>query len=448
MLTRLRVTGFKNLVDVDVRFGPFTCIAGANGAGKSNLLDAILFLSRLADSTLQDAALAVRNLKDMGAEIRDLFHRCSGDQSAEKMSFVAEMIIPATGSDDLGQPATASSTFVEYSVALHRGPGGLEISTEELRAISTSEAGRQFISTERDGDGGDVFLRIHADSGGSGKPQPILARSLPRTVLSRANSAESPTATIVRKELQSWRLLQLEPAALRQPDGLHAPFELSTNGAHLPATLFRLAHAGGDPSRIYASVSNGLSQLLEDVRTVFVDRDEGRQLLTLYARGRDGTAYPARSLSDGTLRFLAMEVLAADEEAQGLLCVEEPENGIQPGRIPALIRLLRQMAGDPESDEPGARRQVIITTHSPAVVMQVPDDSLLLADSVTGREGSRTLRLRGLANTWRKDTSIAKGQLLSYLNPVERREPSSEHRRVADREDLIRYRMAMDEADR
>jgi AAA15 family ATPase/GTPase len=29
MLTRLRVTGFKNLFDVDVRFGPFTCIAGA-----------------------------------------------------------------------------------------------------------------------------------------------------------------------------------------------------------------------------------------------------------------------------------------------------------------------------------------------------------------------------------------------------------------------------------
>lgn len=37
MLTRLKVNGFKNLVDVDVRFGPFTCVAGANGVGKSNL---------------------------------------------------------------------------------------------------------------------------------------------------------------------------------------------------------------------------------------------------------------------------------------------------------------------------------------------------------------------------------------------------------------------------
>lgn len=43
MLTRLKVSGFKNLVGVDIRFGPFTCIAGPNGSGKSNLFDAISF---------------------------------------------------------------------------------------------------------------------------------------------------------------------------------------------------------------------------------------------------------------------------------------------------------------------------------------------------------------------------------------------------------------------
>lgn len=37
MLTRLKISGFKNLVDVDVRFGPFTCVAGANGVLKISL---------------------------------------------------------------------------------------------------------------------------------------------------------------------------------------------------------------------------------------------------------------------------------------------------------------------------------------------------------------------------------------------------------------------------
>ena len=61
LLEILKVIGFKNLVDVDVYFGPFTCVAGVNAVGKSNLFDAIHFLSALADHSLIDAALSVRN---------------------------------------------------------------------------------------------------------------------------------------------------------------------------------------------------------------------------------------------------------------------------------------------------------------------------------------------------------------------------------------------------
>jgi predicted ATPase len=113
MLTRLKVSGFKNLVDVDVRFGPFTCIAGPNGSGKSNLFDAIHFLSALADHSLIDAAMSVRS--DEGgrtADIRSLFHRV-GTEYDEVMSFEAEMIVPRQAQDDRGQQATASITFLK-----------------------------------------------------------------------------------------------------------------------------------------------------------------------------------------------------------------------------------------------------------------------------------------------------------------------------------------------
>ena len=96
-------------------------------------------------------------------------------------------------------------------------------------------------------------------------------------------------------------------AIQNKPDSFTAPAELASDGGHLPATLFRLANApeaGGDQAAVYAEVANRLSQLINDVRSVYVDRDERRQLLTIYAKGRDGTAYSARSLSDGTLRFL------------------------------------------------------------------------------------------------------------------------------------------------
>src|SRR6476620_6700799 len=138
MLTRLKVDGFKNLVDVDVRFGPFTCVTGANGVGKSKLFDAIKFLSALADRTLMDAALSVRDEGGRANDVRSLFHRV-GDEYARQMAFEAEMIIPRTGFDDLVQQADASITFLRYSVILayrvdenFRSPGSLELLKEEL----------------------------------------------------------------------------------------------------------------------------------------------------------------------------------------------------------------------------------------------------------------------------------------------------------------------------
>jgi len=445
MLTRLRVSGFKNLVDIDVSFGPFTCIVGSNGVGKSNLLDAVVFLSSLADGPLLDAALSVRDQGAKTSDIRGLFHHV-GDQFDEVMTFEAEMIIPERGTDDLGQQALASSTFVQYAVSLRhkrdesaRALGSLELLKEELKHITLGEAARhlpfgpsrtwrnsavtnkrrtpKYISTE--GTGVDRVINVHQDGGSSGKPQKLRAANLPRTVLSAANSAESPTATLVKREMQSWRLLQLEPASLREPDNFAAPVELASDGAHLPAALFHLANApngsGIDSAAVYTEVANRVSELIDDVRSIYVDRDERRQLLTLYAKGRDGTAYPARALSDGTLRFLALAVLSIDPDSRGVICMEEPENGIHPERIPAMIQLLLDLTTDTQGKEPiGAGnplRQVIINTHSPSVVMQVPEDSLVMAEPVELTRNQRSfkeLQLRCLPGTWRAKTGDVK----------------------------------------
>ena len=76
MLTRLEVDGFKNLHGLEIDFGPFTCIAGENGAGKSNVFDAIEFLSLLSSRTLMEAALEIRSTRnDRTGNPKDLFMR-------------------------------------------------------------------------------------------------------------------------------------------------------------------------------------------------------------------------------------------------------------------------------------------------------------------------------------------------------------------------------------
>ena len=467
MLTRLKVNGFKNLVETDVRFGPFTCIAGANGVGKSNLFDAICFLSALSEKTLMEAALSVRDEGGHTNDIRSLFHRV-GDQYDSEMSFEAEMIVPLRGVDDLGQEAEVSITFLKYSITIgHKTNGSkqssspLEVRREELVHITQGEANRHllfphkvewrksavqgrrsggpFISTDGEGQ----IIKLHQD-GGRGRPVSRTAMNLPRTVLSTVNAAESPTALVAKREMQSWRLLQLEPSALRSPDDFAAPSHLETNGAHLAATLNRLARNGSfskedeeDETHTLGQIAMRLSELIYDVSEVNIDRDEKRELLTVQVTGRDKTTHPARALSDGTLRFLALAVLERDPESQGVLCLEEPENGIHPERIPAMLRLLQDIAN--KSDEAigpeNPLRQVIINTHSPAVVAQIPSDSLLFAESKeilrSGRRFKRVV-FSSLADTWRarsdEDIStVSRGKVLAYLDPVEKQADEMEH---------------------
>ncbi|NLF03360.1 MAG: ATP-binding protein, partial [Anaerolineales bacterium] len=183
--------------------------------------------------------------------------------------------------------------------------------------------------------------------------------------------------------------------------------------------------------------------------SVSVNRDESRELLTLEVTDRTGTVYPARSLSDGTLRFLALAVLELDSQTSGLMCLEEPENGIHPKRIPAMLELLQAIATDVQepvgTDNP--LRQVVVNTHSPSVVQQVADDSLLVAESremVRAGERFRVVWFSPLPKTWRAKVMrdrdlVSRGSLLAYLNPAApttTAADSGKRLRVVDRDDL------------
>ena len=478
MLVRLRVRGFKNLADVDIRFGAFTCIAGANGVGKSNLLDAIAFLSAVSHKGLVDSALCVRDENGRGGDIKSLF-RQRGGSHVDEMFFEADMIIPATGYDDLGQSAHAKSTYLTYTLRLRyienggdRLVGGLEITHESLEQIKARDPERKlffpldeswrkgvvygkggsFITTEERGK--DYVVKVHQDGGG-GRSRELAAKTLPRTALSAANAAESPTVLLAKREMQSWRLLQLEPRALRASDSFISPTKLGSDGSHLPATIYRMGRGSskkeeGTNSKtndVYARIANRLSELIDDVNDLGIVRDEQKESLTLYIASRDGTNHPAKALSDGTLRFLALAVLDEDTDTHGVMCLEEPENGIHPSRIPAILRLLQDVATDPlEPDESKLPiRQVLINTHSPAVVAQVPEDSLLVARQVLlNNEGvsAPALTFSAVPHTWRTDKTrvevIAPGAVLEYLNSIPRHaEPAlwsnPRQQRVSDR---------------
>ena len=511
MLTRLKVNGFKNLVGVDLYFGPFTCIAGANAVGKSNLFDAILFLRSLMEMPIMDAAMAVRGDRGATSDIRHLFTQ-TAKGICLPIEIEAEMLVPGAGSDYLDQPAQAKTTFLVYRVELRYRPAAetairprIELVTETLKSFKRAEAPGHlpfrhsvswrnsvvkgtrpspYISTETveekpaggaddSSAAGDLvrlvarikeksqeatsgsarLVKLHQDSPtGGGRARVFQAEKLPRTVLSAVNAQESPTAVLARQEMLNWRLLQLEPSALRASDRFDDPSQLAANGAHLPATLYRLSQQRAE--RPLAEIANRLFELIDHVGQVRIDRDEKRELLTLLLTDKYGTELPAKSLSDGTLRFLALASVEIDPTLTGLICMEEPENGIHPERIGAMLGLLRDIVVDPElpTAEDNPLRQVIINTHSPVVVNQVPDDTVIFAmpeEKLVERSLIKGVAFRCLSGTWRssdiaKMPVIAKGKAISFLQPIAGKGDTSRtgaDRRVIDREDIQQLKL-------
>jgi predicted ATPase len=91
------------------------------------------------------------------------------------------------------------------------------------------------------------------------------------------------------------------------------------------------------------------------------DLNEKRGELELSVQ-MDGVWLPSRVVSEGTLRLLALCAMAANPFQKGLVAFEEPENGVHPRRIEVVTRLLARASRS---------QQVIVTTHSPQVVVDI-----------------------------------------------------------------------------
>ncbi|WP_254567818.1 AAA family ATPase [Oscillatoria sp. HE19RPO] len=80
---------------------------------------------------------------------------------------------------------------------------------------------------------------------------------------------------------------------------------------------------------------------------------------------------PASRLSDGILWFLFLMALLLDPTPGLVLCIEEPEIGLHPDILPLIAEMLV---------EASARTQLIVTTHSDALISALPPESVLVCD--------------------------------------------------------------------
>ena len=363
MLNRIHVQGFKSLRDATVELAPLVVLFGPNAAGKSNLLEALLLLSRLVgERTLSEAfaegirgyPLEAFTLADGGLE--QLLH---GPLPHLRLEVEMSTPLPAASRR---RPDILS---YQVEVAIDPQSGRLSVQDERLEDLTANHKPRhrnpclEKIAHERDGITTDVLAIRRQGSPSHPYEESI---GLPHTIVSNrqfTGAERYPLFDQLHLEIGSWRILYLDPIkSMRDPQPPRDVNDIGSRGEWLVPYLHRLKY---QQPQAFDAVKRVIAMAIPTITALRTDLNEKRGELELSIQ-MDGLWLPSRVVSEGTLRLLALCAMAANPFQKGLVAFEEPENGVHPRRIEVVTRLLARASRS---------QQVIVTTHSPQVVVEM-----------------------------------------------------------------------------
>ena len=412
MLTRIEIDGFKTFERFVLDLRPLTAIVGPNASGKSNLFDALKLLSALAGNDIHSA------MKGLRGEPEEFFRHTSNN-AANVMTFAVEVYLERQGVDDFGRSFEIPAQRLRYELSLGMSDGGggqprgIFVRDEFCRALRKTDDKAEYLTVCRPkynskvapfikkSDAGDALLVRQDGRQRHGRPTHLSLQGASRTALSTITTAEFPHLYALRKILLSLRFLEINPQAARSANDRFETTVLKSDASNLAAVLNRLRDQTSTqqrPDGILADIAIDLAALIPSVSRIQARADVDRQ----YSFGLSFAgelSFSSRVISDGTLRLLALLTVLNDPERKGTLCFEEPENGVHEGRIPLLVKFLREAASI-SVDVPIF--QVLINTHSPKVMAALEDSEIVAADTVmgmdpgAGRKASRTRMRSGV----------------------------------------------------
>ncbi len=410
--TRVEALGYRSLRHVAQDLGPFHVLVGPNASGKSTFLDVLALLG--------DMVKAGANAAIEGDPRLDIPHRATDGKQltwlrqGTRMEFVVEFSIPA---ERLARLKNGKEKTCRYELAIDVA-AQLQIVTENfwLRAPAVNEPRQRIAFPEAEAPPANiVHLRgKHAPKGwhkilwrGEDATSVTFSaetrnwnspfRIAPdKTALASLPEDEDkfPVATWFRQALAvGVQRIALSGEALRRPCPPGRSREFMPNGSNVPLVVHELER--DRPDLLAAWVAH-VREALPDLSAVTTrerEEDRHRYLVLHYANGLEAPSWLA---SDGTLRLLALTLLAYVPELSGTYLIEEPENGIHPRAVETVFQSLSSVYG----------AQVLLATHSPVVLSMANLEQVLCfarspdgaTDIVPGRQHPRLRNWKGDAD--------------------------------------------------
>jgi predicted ATPase len=334
-IERLVLRNFRSIASCEVALGPLTFFVGANGAGKSNLIDALRLISDALNTSLDHA------LRERGG-VQEVRRRSSGHP-------------------------THFGIRVEFCLALgQRGSFAFEVSAKPRGEFAIKREECQIGTSSYSVREGQVVRKSMA-----------VAPPASSDRLYLVNAAGLPEFRPVFDSLAHMGFYNINPAQIR---GLQSPDKgdiLARDGRNLASVTAHLERAGAPG--VKQRIEEYLGRVVPGV-VGFEHRAVGHMETVEFRQKVEGATdpwrFPAINMSDGTLRAAAVLVALFQPAATGsvrLVGIEEPETALHP----AAAGILRDCIF-----EASRKAQVLVTSHSADLL----DDSRIPADSIRAVE--------------------------------------------------------------
>ncbi len=353
-LTKIKIEGFRSLRSLDLALDPLNIFIGANGAGKSNLIEFFTMLNFALTGSLQ---LYVA--------------RKGGTQAI--LHYGAKRTPVLHGQLEFTGPQATS----RYRFTLAHSTGDRFVYTDEQV---------EYLSASRE--------RPFSDSLGVGHTE---SKLLPLAKSSGTGARQTVARVFVNrlKEVQAYHFHDTsDESMLRSYQDVNLNHILLNHGGNLASFLYALQETKPEH---FERIIHTFQTIVPYVRNLVLRPDvlnPGRILLRWRDRNPD-YEFGAHQLSDGSMRALALvtALLQPEETMPGIILLDEPELGLHPAGIAIVASLIRSVS---------KTRQIIVSTQSPrflaefepeqVVVVERQEDDLGYGESVFTRLDSESLR--------------------------------------------------------
>ena len=197
---------------------------------------------------------------------------------------------------------------------------------------------------------------------------------------SEISEKKYPRAKYIRNLLESFIVYHFHDTSktspMRQPCSIGDNATLRHDASNLPAVLFRLRQTDMSAYRLIEATVRSVAPYFKRFKLAPMLTDESR--IKLEWEEQDSDMYlDASSLSDGTLRFIALATLLLQTKLPDTIIIDEPELGLHPAAMIKLSAMIKKAS---------SKAQIIIATQSVTLISNFSIEDLI----VVGRDNSQS----------------------------------------------------------